>query len=153
MSPTSQDGEATTTGAAKFTPIVPHLNTTGITTAGKGDEMLNILVNDSFSTNKSGKRKKKGKKGKGKKDSAQEMGYSAMEILQMKETEKLENAKPQTRPVVYFKDFEKRFDDLLTKNKTPRAETISTISPRQRGGDTARTTKSQSNPEEAKNKT
>lgn len=82
MSPTSQDGEATnTTGAAKFTPIVPHLNTTGITTAGKGDEMLNILVNDSFSTNKSGKRKKKGKKGKGKKDSAQEMGYSAMEIL------------------------------------------------------------------------
>ena len=115
--------------------------------------MLNILVNDSFSTNKSGKRKKKGKKGKGKKESAQEMGYSAMEILQMKETEKLENAKPQTRPVVYFKDFEKRFDDLLTKNKTPRAETISTISPRQRGGDTARTTKSQSNPEEAKNKT
>lgn len=71
----------------------------------------------------------------------------------MKETEKLENAKPQTRPVVYFKDFEKRFDDLLTKNKTPRAETISTISPRQRGGDTARTTKSQSNPEEAKNVT
>ena len=38
---------------------------TGITTAGKGSEMLNILVNDSFSTNKSGKIKKGGKKKKG----------------------------------------------------------------------------------------
>ena len=53
--------------------------------------MLNILVNDSFSTQKS-KRKGKGKKGsknKSKGMKASEMGFSAMEILQMKETEKL----------------------------------------------------------------
>ena len=43
-------------------PVMPALQTTGITTAGKGDEMLNILVNDSFSTQKS-KKKGKGKKG------------------------------------------------------------------------------------------
>ena len=36
-----------------------------------------------------------------------------------------------------FKDFEKRFDDLLTKNKTPRADpNMSSISPR--GEDTYR---------------
>ena len=70
------------------------------------------------------------------------MGFSALEILQMKETEKLQASKPTTRPVVYFKDFEKRFDELLTKNKTPRASTIETLSPRKEGGDTARTSKS-----------
>ena len=49
--------------------VVPELaispSGTGIVTAGKGSEMLNILVNDSFSTNKSGKIKKGGKKKKG----------------------------------------------------------------------------------------
>ena len=44
---------------------VPELPvTSGIVTAGKGSEMLNILVNDSFSTSKSGKIKKPGKGGK-----------------------------------------------------------------------------------------
>ena len=43
-----------------------------------------------------------------------------MEILQMKDAEKKLNAKPTATPVVYFKDFEKRFDELLVKNKTPR---------------------------------
>ena len=61
------------------------------------------------------------------------MGFSAMEILQMKDAEKLAKAKPTAKPVVYFKDFEKRFDELLIKNKTPRGETISTISPRVAG--------------------
>jgi hypothetical protein len=37
--------------------------TSGIVTAGKGDEMLNILVNDSFSTTKSKKKSKGLKKG------------------------------------------------------------------------------------------
>lgn len=41
----------------------------------------------------------------------------------MKDAEKKLKSKPTTRPVVYFKDFEKRFDELLTKNKTPRADT------------------------------
>ena len=58
------------------------------------------------------------------------MGFSAMEILQMKEAEKKLSLKPTAKPVAYFKDFEKRFDELLVKNKTPRQETISTISPR-----------------------
>lgn len=39
-------------------------NVTGIVTAGKCSEMLNILVNESFSTAKSGKHKKSGKKTK-----------------------------------------------------------------------------------------
>ena len=57
-----------------------------------------------------------------------EKGFSAMEILQMKE----KTNKPTARPIVYFKDFEKRFDELLAKNKTPRGQhsTISTISQR-----------------------
>ena len=38
----------------------------------------------------------------------------------MKDAEKKLNAKPTATPVVYFKDFEKRFDELLVKNKTPR---------------------------------
>lgn len=64
-----------------------------LTTAGKGEEMLNILVNDtSFSTNKSGKRSvkkgKKGKKGEVGHSKAKEMGFSAMEILQMRDAEK-----------------------------------------------------------------
>lgn len=63
---------------------------TGIVTAGKGSEMLNILVNDSFSTNsrmsrrgKGGKKnKKKGSATKEKKEKkANIMGFSAMEIL------------------------------------------------------------------------
>lgn len=62
-----------------------------------------------------------------------------MEILQMKDAEAKEKAKPQARPVMYFKDFERRFDDLLTKNKTPRDGNQSTISPR--GLDTDRTNK------------
>ena len=63
--------------------------------------MLNILVNDSFSTNKSGKIKKAGgkknKKGAGKEKKGRQasiMGYSAMEILQMKDAEKKLNEKP-----------------------------------------------------------
>ena len=41
-------------------------------TAGKNNELLNVVVNDSFSTNKSGKKKgKKGKKGASKKSSKQ----------------------------------------------------------------------------------
>lgn len=40
----------------------------------------------------------------------------------MKDEDKKKNDKPTARPIVYFKDFEKRFDDLLTKNRTPRAE-------------------------------
>ena len=40
----------------------------------------------------------------------------------MKDEKALKDAKPTARPIVYFKDFEKRFDDLLTKNRTPRAE-------------------------------
>ena len=48
--------------ASKGVPEQPI--TSGIVTAGKGSEMLNILVNDSFSTNKSGKIKKPGKGGK-----------------------------------------------------------------------------------------
>ena len=68
--------------------VVPELPIAGLVTAGKQDEMLNILVNDSFSTNKSGKKKgKKSKKGKGDKAVAKEMGFSALEILQLKETE------------------------------------------------------------------
>ena len=51
------------TEQSKASNIVPELSIAEITTAGKGDEMLNILVNDSFSTNKSGKKRKKGKKG------------------------------------------------------------------------------------------
>ena len=45
--------------------------------------MLNILVNDSFSTNKSGKKKsKKGKKDKDKTPKKKpKAGFSAMEIL------------------------------------------------------------------------
>ena len=31
----------------------------------------------------------------------------------MKEAERKLNEKPTTKPIVYFKDFEKRFDDLL----------------------------------------
>ena len=48
--------------ASKGLPELPVAS--GIVTAGKGSEMLNILVNDSFSTNKSGKIKKPGKGGK-----------------------------------------------------------------------------------------
>ena len=103
--------------------------------------MLNILVNDSFSTNKSGKIKKPGKGGKknAKKSGAKEkkpkaasiMGYSALEVLQMKEAERKLNEKPTAKPIVYFKDFEKRFDDLIVQNKTPRQDTtIETNSPR-----------------------
>ena len=52
------------TEQSKASNLVPELSIAEITTAGKGDEMLNILVNDSFSTNKSGKKKgKKSKKG------------------------------------------------------------------------------------------
>lgn len=46
--------------------------------------MLNILVNDSFSTTKSGKKKGAKSKSKGKAakhKGAKEMGFSAMEIL------------------------------------------------------------------------
>ena len=52
-----------------------------------------------------------------------------MEILQLKDEQKAVK-KPTAKPVVYFKDFEKRFDELLIKDKTPRESTISTISPR-----------------------
>ena len=78
----------TSVNASKVVPELPV--TSGIVTAGKGSEMLNILVNDSFSTNKSGKLKKGGKNGKknGKKAGKEKkskgasiMGYSAMEIL------------------------------------------------------------------------
>lgn len=42
----------------------------------------------------------------------------------MKEAERKLNAKPTSnKPIVYFKDFEKRFDDLLVQNKTPRQDT------------------------------
>lgn len=83
--------------------------------------MLNILVNDSsFSTlngDKKGGKKKKGKgKGKNKnskKHVAKQMGFTAEEILQMKDEEKRAKSKPKIKPVVYFKDFERRFDDLL----------------------------------------
>ena len=51
-------------GLTRFQPVVPALPMTQITTAGKGEEMLNILVNDSsFSTNQDKKKRKKGKKG------------------------------------------------------------------------------------------
>ena len=63
----------------------PRIAPTGVVTAGRGDEMLNILVNDSFSTNKSKKVVKTGKEtGKGKKVGKKALpkaGYSAMEIL------------------------------------------------------------------------
>lgn len=120
---------------SKGSKLVPNLSIAEITTAGKGDEMLNILVNDSFSTTNSGKKKnKKGKKG-GKKGKAvaEKMGFSALEILQMKDKETKKKLLPTAKPVVYFKDFEKRFDELLVRNKTPRKETISTISPRGTG--------------------
>ena len=68
-------------------PVIPEL----IVTAGKGNEMLNILVNDSFSTNKSGKKKTKKGKGKDKEKEKSKKknkaGFSAMEILQMKDEE------------------------------------------------------------------
>ena len=117
-------------GLTRFQPVVPALPMTQITTAGKGEEMLNILVNDSsFSTNQDKKKKKKGKKGKGKQHKvAKEMGFTAEEILQMKDEAKRAQSKPKIRPVVYFKDFERRFDDLLTKNKTPRAPGFDSIS-------------------------
>ena len=118
-------------GLTRFQPVVPALPMTQITTAGKGEEMLNILVNDSsFSTNQDKKKKKKGKKGGKSKQPkvAKEMGFTAEEILQMKDEEKRAKSKPKIRPVVYFKDFERRFDDLLTKNKTPRAPTFDSIS-------------------------
>lgn len=88
---------------SRIVPELPVAATSGIVTAGKGSEMLNILVNDSFSTNKSGKIKKaagkKNKKGGGgakekKQRQASIMGYSAMEILQMKDAEKKLNEKP-----------------------------------------------------------
>ena len=44
----------------------------------------------------------------------------------MKEAERKLNEKPTAKPIVYFKDFEKRFDDLLVQNKTPRMATIDT---------------------------
>lgn len=46
----------------------------------------------------------------------------------MKDEEKNAKSKPKIKPVVYFKDFERRFDDLLVKTKTPRAifDSIST---------------------------
>lgn len=75
--------------------------------------MLNILVNDSFSTNNSKKKNKKKKKLR--KGSTKESGFSALEILQMKEAKKIEDEKPRVKPVVYFKDFEKRFDELIVK--------------------------------------
>ena len=53
----------------------------------------------------------------------------------MKDAENKLNAKPTATPVVYLKDFEKRFDELLVKNKTPRKDTLSTISPRGRDGE------------------
>lgn len=79
---------------------------TGIVTDGKGDS-INILVNDSFSTSQHSQTRgsRKGRK------SSKQAGFSAMEILQMKDAQKI--AKPTAKPVVYFKDFEKRFDDLL----------------------------------------
>ena len=50
----------------------------------------------------------------------------------MKEAERKLNSKPTSnKPIVYFKDFEKRFDDLLVQNKTPRQDTtIETDDPR-----------------------
>ena len=121
---------------AKFDPLVPALQVAELTTAGKGDEMLNIVINDSFSTTKSKKKKKGAKKGKGGKND-KKGGFTALEILQMKDAEKKEASKPQAKPVMLFKDFEKRFDDLLTKNKTPRVDgNMSSISPR--GEDTHR---------------
>jgi hypothetical protein len=94
-------------------------------TAGRGDEMLNILVNDSFSTTKSKKSKVKTGKNDKKvsKKALPQAGYSAVEILQMKTQQK----NPTAKPTVYFKDFERRFDELLVKNKTPNP-TLSTIS-------------------------
>ena len=56
----------------------------------------------------------------------------------MKDAEKKENSKPTAKPVMYFKDFEKRFDELLTKNKTPRDPNMSSISPRGEGDFSAR---------------
>ena len=64
---------------------------TGIVAVGKGSEMLNILINDSFSTNhskKTGGTRKGGKKklaSRTREHSAQQTGYSALEILQMKD--------------------------------------------------------------------
>ena len=66
---------------AKFEPVVPALPIAVITTAGKGDEMLNILVNDSFSTSKSKKKKKGGKKGSKKGKDDKKGGFTALEIL------------------------------------------------------------------------
>jgi len=43
----------------------------------------------------------------------------------MKDEQK--NKKPTTKPTVYFKDFEKRFDALLVRNRSPNP-TLSTIS-------------------------
>ena len=54
-----------------------------------------------------------------------------MEIMAIKDEEN--DSKPTAKPVVYFKDFERRFDDLLTKNqkgKTPRGQKTAGISPR-----------------------
>jgi len=64
------------------------------------------------------------------------MGFTAEEILLMRDEEKRAKSKPKIRPVVYFKDFEKRFDDLMSKNKTPRGpgfDSISTTNSRSRG--------------------
>lgn len=78
---------------AKFDPLVPALQVAELTTAGKGDEMLNIVINDSFSTTKSKKKKKGAKKGKGGKND-KKGGFTALEILQMKDAEKKEASKP-----------------------------------------------------------
>lgn len=91
-----------------------------VVTVGKQSEMLNILVNDSFSNSNNSKLPptKKGKKRKGKKV-AKEMGFSAKEILKMKKDINKEDegaAKQRATPVLYFKDFEKRFDDMLKDN-------------------------------------
>ena len=61
------------------------------------------------------------------------MGFTAEEILQMKEEEKNAQAKPKIKPVAYFKDFERRFDDLLVKTKTqrPNFDSISTTESKQ----------------------
>lgn len=97
-----QQSSTNPNNVSRVVPELPVAATSGIVTAGKGSEMLNILVNDSFSTNKSGKIKKaagkKNKKGGGGKEKKQRqasiMGYSAMEILQMKDAERKLNEKP-----------------------------------------------------------
>lgn len=97
---------------------------TQITTAGRSDEMLNILVNDSSFSTLNGEAvsavRKKGKGSSKRKGKKNKMGFSAQEILKMKKKEKRSETKPKIRPVVYFRDFEKRFDSIIGEYKTPR---------------------------------